>query len=528
MRDHSKLRVFEPTDEVALGVYASAFSLQTNHLNRYKENSYVNKPKMEVFTMNVIKKTAFALTLFYILGLFTGPLPNTVFAAPDQTIMVPANFSDLAEKAKPSVVNIRTVRTVKGGGRVYEHFFGSPFGDKDNPFNDMLPPFFRNQPSPDYKQRSLGSGFIIDDKGFIVTNNHVIEDADQIKVKLSEGEEYDAEVVGRDPNTDIALIKISANGSLTALPLGDSEKLKVGSWVTAIGSPFGLEQTVTAGIVSAKGRIIGSGPYDDFIQTDASINPGNSGGPLINMKGEVIGINTAIIAHGQGIGFAIPINMAKGIVAQLKESGEVTRGWLGVGIQELTPELADYYNMKGEKGVLVTHVYEGDPADQAGIKPKDVILSVDGKKVTTPKELSMEIANTPVGKKIKIELVRDGNEKTVKVKLAKREDDKLMAKGPSGTETNLGMNTQTLTSETARQLGLSETESGVLITAVEPGSKADAAGLKRGDLIKEVNRVTVDNQDDFQQEVDKVKSGETIKILVKRGSYGFFLASLEK
>ena len=477
--------------------------------------------------MKVFKKTTIPLTLFVMLGIFISPVSNTVFAATDHTVMVPANFSDLAEKAKPSVVNIRTVRTVKGGGRVYEHFFGSPF-DKNSPFGDMFPPFNRNQPAPDYKQRSLGSGFIIDDAGYIVTNNHVIEDADQIKVKLSEGDEYDAEVVGRDPNTDLALIKISANGSLTALPLGDSDKVKVGSWVTAIGSPFGLEQTVTAGIVSAKGRIIGSGPYDDFIQTDASINPGNSGGPLIDMAGEVIGINTAIIAQGQGIGFAIPINMAKGILKQLKESGEVTRGWLGVGIQELTPELADYYNMKGQKGVLVTHVYEGDPADEAGIKPKDIIQSVGGKKVTTPKELSMEIANSPVGSKIKIELVRDGKEKTVKVKLAKRDDNKLMAKGPSDTDTKLGMNTETLTSELAQRLGLSETESGVLITAIKPDSKADAAGLKRGDIIKEINRVVVNDEQDFQRQVDTAKTGDSLKILVKRGNFGLFLANLEK
>ena len=477
--------------------------------------------------MNFYRKPLLILTLIAMAGLLAGPLSGSAMAAPEQTVMVPANFSQLAEKAKPSVVNIRTVRTVKGGGRVFEHFFGSPFGDNKQ-FEDMLPPSFRNQPAPDYKQRSLGSGFIIDENGYIVTNNHVIEDADQIKVKLSEGDEYDAEVVGRDPNTDLALIKISANGSLTALPLGDSKKLKVGSWVTAIGSPFGLEQTVTAGIVSAKGRIIGSGPYDDFIQTDASINPGNSGGPLINMAGEVVGINTAIIAHGQGIGFAIPINLAKGIVKQLKESGEVTRGWLGVGIQELTPELAEYYNMKGEKGVLVTHVYEGDPADKGGIKPKDVIISVGGKPVDTPKELSMEIANSPVGEKVKIELIRDGKQKTVKVQLAKRDDKNLLAQNQPKSGTYLGLNTETLTSELARRLGFSENETGVLVTGVESGSKADAAGLKRGDLIKEVNHEPIENESEFRQQVDSVKSGDAIKILVKRGNYGFFVVNMEK
>jgi len=239
----------------------------------------------------------------------------------------------------------------------------------------------------------------------------VIEDADQIKVILANDKEFDAELVGRDSKTDLALIRIKGAKELVPLPLGDSEDLKVGTWVVAIGSPFGLEQTVTAGIVSAKGRIIGSGPYDDFIQTDASINPGNSGGPLLNMDGKVVGINTAIIASGQGIGFAIPINLARGIIDQLKDKGEVTRGWLGVGIQDLTPELADYYGLKADTGVLVTQVFEGDPADNAGIKVNDVILRVDDKPVSTGRELSSMIANTPVGHKTRIELIRDGRQK---------------------------------------------------------------------------------------------------------------------
>jgi serine protease Do len=478
--------------------------------------------------MNVRKINVIVGMGMVMAALLLGPVPQATFAAPDPVVMVPVNFTELAEKAKPSVVNIRTVRTVKGGGRVFEHFFGSPFED-NNPFSDpRLPPFFRNQPSPDYKQRSLGSGFIMDTDGYIVTNNHVVEDADQIKVKLVDGEEYDATVVGRDPNTDLALIKITADIQLKALPLGDSEKLKVGSWVTAIGSPFGLEQTVTAGIVSAKGRIIGSGPYDDFIQTDASINPGNSGGPLINMDGEVVGINTAIIAQGQGIGFAIPINLAKGIIDQLKESGEVTRGWLGVGIQELTPELAEYYGIKAKKGVLVTQVYEGDPADKAGIVPKDVILSVEGKPVATPKDLSMEIANLPVGKKIKVQLIRDGKPKTVSVTLGKRKDGDVLAGGEKETTRSFGLTTKTLTPEMARQLGLSENESGILITAVEPGGKADNAGLKRGDLIIEVNRKGVGTDEEFQKEINDLKPGNAVKLLVKRGNYGFFLANLEK
>ena len=335
----------------------------------------------------------------------------------------PESFSELAGQAKPGVVNIRTVKTIKGGSPVFRHFFGNPFGGNRNPFDEFFGPHQGDGNQRDFKQRSLGSGFIIDKDGFIVTNNHVIEDADQIKVILSDDKEFDAELIGRDPKTDLALIRIQGARNLKPLELGNSDKLEVGKWVVAIGSPFGLEQTVTAGIVSAKGRIIGSGPYDDFIQTDASINPGNSGGPLLNMNGEVVGINTAIIASGQGIGFAIPINLAKGIITQLKDKGEVTRGWLGVGIQDLTPELADYYNLKDQKGVLVTQVFEGDPADNAGIKVNDVILSIDGKPVSTGRELSSTIANTPVGHRTKVDLIRNGKRQTLTVTLAKRDDD---------------------------------------------------------------------------------------------------------
>lgn len=454
--------------------------------------------------------------------------PAMAHAYSEGDFLIPGSFSKIAETAKPSVVNISTERTVKGGGRVFEHFFGNPFGNDKN-FEDMFPPNFRNNPAPDFKQQSLGSGFVIDKKGYIVTNNHVVENADKIKVKLAGGKEYDAQVVGRDPNTDLALIKISGAEDLAPLPLGDSDQLKVGSWVTAIGSPFGLEQTVTAGIVSAKGRTIGSGPYDDFIQTDASINPGNSGGPLINMDGKVIGINTAIIARGQGIGFAIPINMAKGIINQLMESGEVTRGWMGVGIQELTPELAEYYGIQESKGVIVTQVYKGDPADLGGIQPNDLIVSIDGKSVSTPKELSMQIANSPVGKETRIELIRNGKKKTVHVTLSKRKEGDLTAQGETGDTANaLGLNVETLTPEMALQLGYSEGETGVVVAATEPGGKADTAGLRRGDIIKEVNRVPVKNKDAFYAELNRDKTRPTVKILFKRGNYGFYVTEIKK
>ncbi|MCJ7783978.1 MAG: trypsin-like peptidase domain-containing protein [Desulfobacterales bacterium] len=252
-------------------------------------------------------------------------LPNSTVVKDSDIPMVPANFSGLAEKVRPGVVNIQVVKKVKNVDFGSRHFFGNPFGE-NNPFGDFFGPFPEENPPRGFEQRGVGSGFVMSREGYILTNNHVVEDADQIKVKLASGKEYDGKVVGRDPKTDLALVKVEGSSDLHPLKLGNSDDLEVGSWVVAIGSPFGLEQTVTAGIVSAKGRVIGSGPYDNFIQTDASINPGNSGGPLINMKGEVIGINTAIIASGQGIGFAIPINMAKEIAPQLQEKGHVTRG----------------------------------------------------------------------------------------------------------------------------------------------------------------------------------------------------------
>jgi len=478
--------------------------------------------------MKIAKKLTTYIMILSFAGLLLGFTPNTAISKTSgQSTMVPMNFTDLAQKAKPGVVNIRTVKIVKGGGRVFRHFFGKPFGDND-PFKDFLEPFKGQDPQKEFKQRSLGSGFIIDRKGYIVTNNHVVENADEIKVKLANEKEFDAKIVGRDPKTDLALIKIAASSDLVPLKLGDSDALKVGTWVVAIGSPFGLEQTVTAGIVSAKGRILGSGPYDDFIQTDASINPGNSGGPLINMKGEVVGINTAIIASGQGIGFAIPINLADGIIAQLKASGEVTRGWLGVAIQDLTPELAEYYKVKDKKGVLITHVFQGDPAEKGGIKAKDIIIKIDGKPVSTARELSGTIAGIAVGKKTAILLIRNGKEKTVYIKMAKRRDDKALVKKETESNDELGLKASELTSETARQLGHEENEKGVIITNVKPGSKGELGGIRPGDLIKEINRSPVSTLNDYQKKMQKIKKGETIHLLIKRSRIGFIVIKITK
>ena len=448
--------------------------------------------------------------------------PLTIVAAGAQNqdvVMVPANFSELAEMARPGVVNIRTERTMKGGGRVFRHFFGDQFRGHPNPFEEFFGPF-NNEPEREYKQQSLGSGFIIDKEGYIVTNNHVIDDADEIKVRLYNEKEYEAKVVGRDPKTDLALIKIEAPKDLQPLTLGNSDELKVGTWVVAIGSPFGLEQTVTQGIVSAKKRVIGAGPYDDFIQTDASINPGNSGGPLVDLQGRVVGINTAIVASGQGIGFAIPIDMAKTIVAQLKDKGEVTRGWLGVGIQDVTPELAEYWGLDSTKGVLVTQVFEGDPADKAGVKKNDIIVALNDQPVTTGRELSAIIANTPVGEKTRITLIRGGEKMSLTAKVAKREEKSLQAAREDERSDVLGLQVADLTPERAQQFGLDKDESGVLVVDVENGSRADKAGVRVGDIVKGINRKKVENLNDYSAVMKKADDKEALHMLVLRRNEG--------
>ncbi|MFY9943599.1 MAG: trypsin-like peptidase domain-containing protein, partial [Desulfobacterales bacterium] len=323
--------------------------------------------------MHTIEKNHFRFTRLLLAAALVLAIAASGAAAAvtdDAATMLPNNLSALAQEVRDGVVNIRTVKTIKGGGPVFRHFFGNPF-ERGNPFEDFMGPHGRRNPSQDFKQRSLGSGFIIDGEGHIVTNNHVIEGADEITVKLANGKEFTAELVGRDPNTDLALIKIAPSGDLKPLKIGNSGDLPVGTWVVAIGSPFGLEQTVTVGIVSAKGRIIGSGPYDDFIQTDASINPGNSGGALVNLRGELLGVNSAILSRSGGnigIGFAIPSNMARSVMEQLLEFGEVRRGLLGVTILDVTPDIAEAYEIEDAKGALVSQVMPDSAAEKAGLQ----------------------------------------------------------------------------------------------------------------------------------------------------------------
>jgi serine protease Do len=445
---------------------------------------------------------------------------HKAFAAPvEKVVREPASFADLAEKLSPAVVNISTTTIVKGRA-------GSPLGN-DMPFqrffgkDDLFRRFFEEAPEREFKQRSLGSGFIISSDGYIFTNNHVVEKADKIRVKLAGGKEYDAEIKGKDPTTDIALIKIKPEGILSVVEFGDSDKLRIGEWVFAIGNPFGLEHTVTAGIVSAKGRVIGSGPYDNFIQTDASINPGNSGGPLFNMEGKVIGINTAIVAQGHGIGFAIPINTAKNILADLKTKGGVTRGWLGISIQDITEDIAENMKLKDMKGALVGHVFEGDPADKAGIKTGDIIVEIAGKKIADSHELMRLVAALKVGEKITVKILRDGKERTLSAMVGERKDEKEVAR-KGKTREYYGMAVQEITPDMAKHLGLTE-KGGVIISQVRDGSPADDAGLKIQDIILQINKARISSMKDFQSEINKDPQEGTILLLIKRGELSFFV-----
>ncbi|BCB95713.1 peptidase [Dissulfurispira thermophila] len=455
--------------------------------------------------------------LAVIVGIFIGSQAGCENKSKSELIGFPQSFADLAEKTKPAVVNISTEKTIRIPGSPFRHFFGP-----DEPFGDFFRRFFDEDiPDRELKQQSLGSGFIIDKDGYIITNNHVVEGADEIKVKLADGREFKAKVIGRDPKTDLALIKITTVfKNLPVLPLGDSDKVRVGDWVLAIGNPFGLEHTVTQGIISATGRVIGSGPYDNFLQTDAPINPGNSGGPLINLKGEVIGINTAIIASGQGIGFAIPSNMAKSVVSQLKEKGKVVRGWIGVSVQTVTPDIAQSFGLKESKGALVGDVVSGSPAEKAGIERGDVIIAFNGKDIKQMSDLPRLVAEVPVGKTVDIRVIRDGKEIDLKITVAELTEEKLMAQMPVSDE-SLGMRVDDITAKWARQFRIKD-KSGVLVIDVLSGSLADMSGIRPGDVIKEINRKPVRNLNDYEVAMKRVTKGGSVLLLIKRGGQTFY------
>ncbi len=431
---------------------------------------------------------------------------------------VPASFSHLVKIANPSVVNISTVKIIKE-----EREAPMPFGPND-PMRDFFERYFGGQIPKKYKQTNLGTGFIIDQKGFILTNNHVVEQTDEIRVRTADGKELSAKIVGRDPITDLALIRIKSDTPFIPLILGDSNRLEVGDWVVAIGNPFGLGNTVTAGIVSAKYRQIGAGAYDNFIQTDTPINLGNSGGPLLNTAGEVIGINTAIFSQSGGsvgIGFAIPINMVKDLLPQLKK-GKVIRGWIGVTIQKVTPELKNKLNLPDEKGVLVSDVDSRGPADESGIKRGDVIVSFDGKPIMESRELPYIVASTPVGKTVSIEVIRNREKTRAEVRVGElkmvEEEVQQMPKG----EHSFGMTLQEITPELAQQYDLAET-SGLIIVNVESNSPAAEADLRSGDIILEVDQIPVKSITMFNRKIRQYKKGNTILFLINRDGSTLFL-----
>jgi len=407
-------------------------------------------------------------------------------------------ITELAERVKPAVVSVFPVH--------------GPSRPTDAP-RERAP----NAPGS-------GSGVIIDPQGHIVTNNHVVGEANEVEVRLSDKTKFIAQVVGKDPDTDVALLKVVTDRSLPYASFGDSGTVKVGQWVLAVGNPFGLDRTVTLGVVSGMGRDnMNLSRYENFIQTDASINPGNSGGPLFNMQGQIIGINTAIINFAQGIGFAIPSNMTKQVIQQLLARGKVVRGWLGVGIQPVTAELGTKFGVNEGEGVLVNEVFENDPAARAGMKPGDIITKLDGKTVDTPNLLSRLIAGLEPGATTHIEVVRDGKRQILSVALSEKRENAVVASvPPSRSDVKLGIDVQDLSVELAEKFKLKDAK-GVLIAKVDQGSIAQAEGLREGDLIKEVNRSEVSSVGEFTAAVTRVKRGETILLRVLRESRAFYV-----
>jgi serine protease Do len=441
--------------------------------------------------------------------------------APQLSAPIPAvgqSFAPLAAKLTPSVVNVKVTKIEKTGMQL-------PQGP-DGPFGDFFGHFFGNghQFPQDQPVHGAGSGVIINKDGTILTNNHVVEGAKEVTVTLADQREIKANIVGRDPKTDLAVLKIDPAKDVTPATMGDSNQLKVGDWVLAIGNPFGLSETVTSGIVSAKGRIIGAGPYDDFIQTDASINPGNSGGPLFNMQGELVGINTAIIPNGQGIGFAIPINTAKPLIPQLVSNGKVTRGYLGVNIQTITPELAAALKLQTTKGALVADVVAGSPAEKAGIKRGDIIVSFDGKAVKDSHDLPTMVAATPVGDEATVTVLRKGEESRMQVKLTKLEPDRTASEEPGGeSQGKLGFMLENITPQVARRFGL-VADHGALVVGVKPGSPADRASIQEGDIILEVNHKPVESVDEVKEQVARVGDKTPLLLLVQREQGKLYVA----
>ncbi len=444
-------------------------------------------------------------------------------------------FASVVKKAGPAVVHVRVEKEISGKSPFHGQ---DPFGFFNDPFFErFFGPQFRQQPRQQqpraphsqpkqFKQQSAGSGFIISDDGYILTNNHVVSESNTIKVRLDDEREFEAKIIGTDPQSDVALLKIKASG-LPYLPLGDSDKLEVGEWVIAIGSPFELSQTVTVGVVSAKGRSrIGINDYENFIQTDAAINPGNSGGPLLNIHGEAVGINTAIFSRSggyMGIGFAIPINMAKSVEKQLQKYGKVTRGWLGVVIQDLNEDLAKSFGLKDSTGVLISETQDNSPASKAGIKQGDVIVSLDSVKIADVPDLRNKVAMITPGSKVTLQVMRDGKKKNIAVTIGEQPSNFGKFKKPTDKVTEeLGLTLQDLTPELAAQFGYSEKQ-GVLVADVIPDSPAEKAGLASGQLIEEVNKQRVHNLDEMMAALKQSKNPKQVLLRVRAGDFSQYI-----
>ena len=426
--------------------------------------------------------------------------PRALLHAPEDA------FTIVADRVTPAVVNVSTVPKKPSAEETperFREFFGEEFYER----------FFRRRPRDD--ARASGSGVIVDPKGYILTNNHVIENAREITVRLSDSRKFSATLVGRDPKTDLAVLKVQASAALPTAELADSDRLRVGQWAIAIGNPFGLDRTVTVGIISATARTrVGVATYENFIQTDASINPGNSGGPLLNIDGKVIGINTAIVASGQGIGFSIPINEAKAVMAQLIAKGRVVRGWLGVAIQDITDELASSFGVREREGVLVADVMKGGPAETAGLRAGDVVVEVNGVRVREVPDLQRRVAGLAPGERVRIVVVRDGARQPATVTIGEMPSEEPTVRAQAG-EDGFGLHVEPLSPGIADRLNLAVSQ-GVLVVDVAAGGPAARAGLRRGDVILEVGRQPVSDAQTFGQALAAIPPGETALLYLHR------------
>jgi len=485
--------------------------------------------KKKAFTGFMLLVVGFAVgaATFYLLPRWRAPKP-----APAPVIMprVPSDiietskaFSEIVNAVSPAVVNISTVKIVNKS----ENYKEDPFFDF---FNDFFNPFYNYGLDRKWKEQSLGSGVIVSPDGYIVTNYHVVANAEKIRVTLFDKRVFTGEIIGADPKTDVAIVKIKADG-LPVIPWGDSDQLSVGEFVLAIGNPFGLSHTVTMGIISAVGRAnVGIADYEDFIQTDAAINPGNSGGPLVSSSGTLVGINTAIFSKSggyQGIGFAVPSNMVRSVMEQLIKEGKVIRGWLGITIQELTPEIGKKFGHETMDGALVGESLQDSPAEAAGIQSGDIILKYAGKSVDGPSELKNMVARSRPGEKVPVVLLRNKKQLRIIVTVGERpnEQERPQASTASAAKSNVfsGLSAITLTDDLARQLDLDSGERGVVVIGVLQGSPSEEAGLKRGDVIQEIDRITVNNIDDFNRIVDGIRADDTVLMFVNRGGRKFYL-----